>query len=131
MGAGSTPSYCYYIAAQYNITCGDGTTVTEISQSNEVCVSQSPRIFVPNAFAPNGVNKVFKPIIKNPNPNDYKMVVFNRWGEHIFTTNDPDEGWNGFYKNRLAPQGVYAYYIRMQSELGFVLERKGTVVLIR
>ncbi len=130
-GVGSTPSYCYYIAAQYNITCGDGTTVTELSQSNEVCVSQSPRIFVPNAFAPNGVNKVFKPIIKNPNPNDYKMVVFNRWGEHVFTTTDPDEGWNGFYKNRLAAQGVYAYYIRMQSELGFVLERKGTVVLIR
>lgn len=130
-GGTSTPSYCYYVVAQYDIACNDGITVTEISQSNEVCISQSPRIFVPNAFAPNGANKIFKPIIKNPNPNDYQMVVFNRWGEHIFSTSDPEEGWDGFYNGRLAAQGVYAYYIRMQSELGFTLERKGTVVLIR
>ncbi|MEZ4886400.1 MAG: gliding motility-associated C-terminal domain-containing protein [Chitinophagales bacterium] len=124
-------SYCYYIEAQYNVICNDGTVSNELTQSNQVCISQSPRIFVPNAFAPNGVNKVFKPILRNPNPNDYQMVVFNRWGEHLFTTSDPDEGWNGYYQGKLAPQGVYAYYIRMQTELGFVLERKGTVMLVR
>ena len=124
-------SYCYYVETQYSLTCNDGTTSIESSISNEICISQSPRMFVPNAFAPNGVNKIFKPILRNPNPNDYQMVVFNRWGEHVFTTADPDEGWDGFHNGKLAPQGVYAYYIRMQTELGFVLERKGTVVLVR
>lgn len=124
-------SFCYYIEAQYSITCADGTTSNDFSQSNEVCVSQSPRMFVPNAFAPNGANRIFKPIIRNPNPNDYQMTVFNRWGEHVFSTNDPSQGWDGFHLGKLAPQGVYAYYIKMETELGFTLERKGTVVLVR
>ncbi|MGB1240918.1 MAG: gliding motility-associated C-terminal domain-containing protein [Chitinophagales bacterium] len=124
-------TYCYYIEADYTVTCNDGTTTSERSQSNEVCVSQSPRMFVPNAFAPNGVNSIFKPILRNPNPNDYQMVVFNRWGEHIFQTNDPEDGWDGFHNGKLARQGAYAYFIRMTTELGFVLERKGTVILVR
>ncbi len=124
-------SFCYYVEAEYDIVCSDGTTSNDFSQSNQVCISQSPRMFVPNAFAPNGVNRIFKPILRNPNPNDYQMTVFNRWGQHVFSTNDPEQGWDGFHLGKLAPQGVYAYYIKMQTELGFTLERKGTVVLVR
>lgn len=126
------PSYCYKIAANYTIECPTLSPLNNLSSfSNEVCIAQSSRIFVANAFAPNGINKEFKPIILYPNYNNYKMIILNRWGEHVFTTTNPDEGWNGMYKNSLAPQGVYVYYITMKSETGFLIERKGSVLLLR
>ncbi|HRK27184.1 MAG TPA: gliding motility-associated C-terminal domain-containing protein [Chitinophagales bacterium] len=125
------PGYCYRIEAIYQIACPDGFNDMLSSFSNTVCINQAPRIFVPNAFAPNGINNIFKPIILYPNADGYLMQVMNRWGEVLFTTTNPDDGWDGNFKGQLAPQGVYAYYITMKTPIGITLERKGTVMLVR
>ncbi|MFN2429886.1 MAG: PKD domain-containing protein, partial [Cryomorphaceae bacterium] len=60
-------------------------------------------VYVPNAFTPDGnrINEIFKPVIYGINdieftvPDYYTFSVFNRWGDMVYTTNDPDEGWNG------------------------------------
>ncbi|MBK8472793.1 MAG: gliding motility-associated C-terminal domain-containing protein [Sphingobacteriales bacterium] len=101
------------------------------SRSNIICINQTSRVFVPNAFLPNGVNNVFKPLLIFPDEDTYSMLIMNRWGEIVFKTNDPNEGWNGEYKNDLAPQGSYAYVIQMTTPTGYQIERKGTVTLIR
>jgi gliding motility-associated-like protein len=123
--------YCYYVEATYTMALPTGNTITGISRSNIVCINQTSRIFVPNAFLPNGVNNVFKPVLVFPNEAAYSMVVINRWGEIVFKTDSPDEGWNGEYKNDLAPQDTYAYVIQMTTLTGYQIERKGTVTLIR
>lgn len=124
---------CYKIIALYDLNCPDTTPLTDLqSASNVACITPSARMHVPNAFAPNGVNKIFKPVILFPNPNNYKMVIVNRWGQHLFSTNNPDEGWDGTISNgELAPQGAYVYYIEMKTQTNFTIQRKGSVLLIR
>lgn len=130
--ADENPLHCYYIEANYDLQTPELPLMQGLqSKSNIVCVRQSPRVFVPNAFMPNGVNNVFKPVLVYPNRNAYSMIVFNRWGEILFQTTDPDEGWNGQIKNQLAPQDTYLYVIKMTTSGGYEIERKGTVTLIR
>lgn len=52
-------------------------------------------IYVPNSFSPNndGINDVFLP--QGINIREFRMEIYNRWGELIFVTDDPEKGWNG------------------------------------
>lgn len=67
---------------------------------------------VPNAFTPNGdgLNDVFKPILQCP-AESYSLKIFNRWGQMIFETNTPSEGWDGIVKGKLAQRGTYVWTI--------------------
>ena len=40
---------------------------------------------------------------------DYTLMVFNRWGEEIFETKNPEDGWNGYYKGNLCLPEIYIY----------------------
>lgn len=124
-------NFCYRIEAIYDINLPTGFSETLSSNSNNFCIGQSSRIFAPNAFRPNGVNPEFKPVLLYPNPDGYRLVVLNRWGELLYETNDPDDGWDGTIGTELAPQGVYAYVIKMKSLNGSEIEKKGTVLLLR
>jgi len=132
-GASTESGFCYKVEAIYdlNTPMPIGPESGLNSWSWEACVVQNSRIFVPNVFAPNGVNKVFAPKILYPNYDNFKMVILNRWGEILYETSNPDEGWDGFHDGTLVPQGVYAYYIEMKSLNGINLERKGTVLVLR
>lgn len=124
--------FCYKVEAIFDLDLPIGVTENGlISSSWEACVAQNSRVFVPNVFAPNGVNNEFKPVILYPNETDYRMVIVNRWGEIMFETSDPATGWNGYKDNQIVPQGVYAYVIQMTSLNGIAIEEKGTVLLLR
>ena len=91
--------------------------------------------FVPNAFTPNddGINDTFQP--KMHNIEGYKLHIFNRWGDLIFTSHDPANQWDGTYLGNECQIDVYVYKIvvtgyESQSEIE---ERRltGTVSLIR
>ena len=87
-------------------------------------------IYVPNAFSPNddGYNDGFQ-IIHCPVQN-YVMRIYNRWGEKVFETNDPDATWNGLHRGKDAPVGVYVYYIQCVAE-GMPIFREGNISLLR
>lgn len=70
-----------------------------------------PKIFIPNAFSPNGdtENDEFKPVAECES--NYYMQLFNRWGTVVFSTEDINEGWDGSYENEEAPAGIYSYLI--------------------
>ena len=85
----------------------------------------------PNAFAPNGKNNIFKPVLRFADNKSYLFQVYNRWGGIIFSTTDFNEGWDGDYKGRPSEQGVYAYLVQVVDGQGRNTERKGTVMLLR
>jgi gliding motility-associated-like protein len=68
-------------------------------------------IYVPNAFTPNndGFNDYYHVIANNIT--DYKIFIYNRWGEEIFSSNSFLESWNGKFKGKECPVGVYFYII--------------------
>ena len=90
------------------------------------------QIFVPNAFNPNSsiianrTLRVYGYVIKN-----MQMMIFNQWGEKVFESNDQSKGWDGNYKGKPAPSGVYIYLLKLTSFNGNSNEMKGSINLIR
>ncbi|MCI5058699.1 MAG: gliding motility-associated C-terminal domain-containing protein, partial [Flavobacteriales bacterium] len=72
----------------------------------------TPEPYIPNIFSPNndGMNDVFE--ILNL-PDQFTLVIYNRWGEELFNTNRKDHFWDGTYNGDKVPSGVYYYILNM------------------
>lgn len=68
-------------------------------------------LYVPNAFTPdgNGLNEVFLPEVRDVL--EYRFDIYTRWGNRIFTTDNPKQGWDGTHNGKPAGDGVYIYQI--------------------
>lgn len=89
-------------------------------------------IFVPTGFTPNGDghNDILRAIPIGIRDFKY-FAVFNRWGQRVFYTSNPGEGWDG--KAGGVPQGssTFVWMTEGVDYTGKTISRKGTVVLIR
>ncbi len=119
----------YLVEAQEN--SGNILGFKDNSRSNSIRIGQNSQTFIPNAFAPNGVNKVFKPVNIFINPTEYLFVIYARNGSLIFETNDPNSGWNGTYQGQLSPFGIYTYHLYYKNTDGSRFEKEGFVTLVR
>ncbi len=90
-------------------------------------------IWVPNAFSPNGdrLNDIFRPFTANVR--EFSMNIFNRDGELVFSTADPETGWDGTFRGSMCPAGNYAFIIVYQSSMAPPENTTltGNVVLVR
>lgn len=81
--------------------------------SNVVCVDNCPYYVLPNTFTPNGdgSNEIFHPFKPYRFVPKIEMRIYNRWGEEVFKTEDPEIGWNGNDQRTGKPvsDGVYIY----------------------
>jgi gliding motility-associated-like protein len=91
--------------------------------------------YLPNAFTPNegGKNDYFRGAGYFVGMREFKMEIWNRWGELVFETNDPNEGWNGKKYNREGDQmqGVYLFVVSYRAPRGELTELKGFATLLR
>jgi gliding motility-associated-like protein len=104
------------------------------SESNTIKITKEPTSYIPNAFAPDGVNEVnqiFKPVCVYVDADSYDFKIYNRWGELLFQTKDVNEGWDGNFRNKPAPQGVYTYVITYKLDEKKNVVKRGTVLLMR
>jgi len=107
------------------------------AQCYTVLVSAESYIFVPNSFTPDadGTNDVFAPTIVGLTKDyRYSFRVYDRWGDVIFETNDPNDVWTGNVHDggHYAQADAYVYEITLQLRAGEVPFRKvGSIVLIR
>jgi gliding motility-associated-like protein len=136
------PQHSYTQEGLYDITliatnkqgCADTAKV-----QGAVKVQKGGQILIPNAFTPavadasggtsNGKNDVFLPLVRGVR--DFELLVFNRWGELLFQSRDPDKGWDGYFNGRLCQQDVYVYKMTATYENGQRIVRIGDVNLIR
>lgn len=95
------------------------------------------RLIMPNAFTPNGDgrNDTFLPVKpENCMITEFEMQVFNRWGKMVFSSNDPDNAWDGRDGSNTAPSDVYVFWLKYKA-IGnnneFDQTLKGDVTLIR
>ncbi len=107
--------------------CFDSTTHFKID-----VISNHPKI--PLAFTPNGdnVNDHFKVIVPFPlNATTVKRFeIFNRWGERVYENTTPEQGWDGTFNGKPAPNGVYLYLLQVGYK-GCEFTIKGDVTLVR
>lgn len=95
-------------------------------------------VFTPKSGdgAGDGKNDLFK--IKVKGADEYEIKIFNRWGELVYESSDPDQGWDGTIMNKgtkLCPEGAYFYIINYTMKNRQENDGKGpisgTVTLIR
>ncbi|HEX8514947.1 MAG TPA: PKD domain-containing protein [Bacteroidia bacterium] len=108
------PSYTYADKGIYNVTL--------IAVSDEGCADTANReieikplftLYIPNAFTPDGNNTNDNFTAKGDEISEFKMMIFDRWGEMIYQTDDIQTGWDGRATNGsdIAQNGVYVYKI--------------------
>lgn len=98
----------------------------------DITVQSEFFFWIPNAFTPNKneLNEIFKP--KVIGVHDYSYLIFDRWGTKIFETKDYEEGWSGYYKNKLCKSDVYVYKITFEDNVENAFHQYiGKVTLLR
>ncbi len=93
-------------------------------------------VWIPNSFTPNedGVNDVLKIYYEEIQLDDFKFIVMDRWGNEVWSTTDPNVGWNGSNEggDYYVDPGVYAYFIRyVDSITKKIVETHGHVTVVR
>lgn len=104
-----------------------------VRDSVKVVVDNCPsEIIFPNAFSPNndGLNDEFKPVVSRK-LKLYRLLIYNRYGQNIFQSTNPANGWNGSYRNELVNQGIYTWVCEYSFPNSTQKYIKGTVALIR
>jgi len=102
------------------------------SASVKVTIARTlPDIFVPSAFTPGkSSNSLFRPVCMGISSLDY-FRVYNRWGQLLYSTSRPGQGWDGRIQGVLQENNAYLWMVKGTDYTGRVITKKGTVVLIR
>lgn len=129
--------FCYFIRATE-----DGSSASDYSQSNTVCISYEPEVYIPEAFTPNedGKNDCFR-VCGNFEVSSFNLRVYDRWGTAIFETNNftsytpcdecSDDSWFGKDKNgNSVPAGAYIYVLKIKLSNGQTIEKRGNITVI-
>ena len=118
-------------------------TILLVATSMDGCLDSAikqyyytPGLWLPDAFTPdnNGTNDVFKPVTLRNTLEPYLLQIYNRWGQLIFTSSIPREGWDGRYKGDECPVGIYRYLVKFREnarENSGTIIQKGAISLIR
>ncbi|MBK8498325.1 MAG: gliding motility-associated C-terminal domain-containing protein [Flavobacteriales bacterium] len=120
--------YYVHITNAYDCAAQDSARVIEYCPAT---------IFVPNTFTPNGdgVNDIFLPLGKSIAT--MHLMIFDRWGELLFESNDPAVGWDGSYAGEVVKNDMYVwrieykFYTDKDGELGFQQTQSGGVQVLR
>ncbi|NJO90876.1 MAG: PKD domain-containing protein, partial [Chloroflexia bacterium] len=139
------PSHYYTKAGTYNISlkayteneCFDDTTITDAVTVLEPGFVKFPSAFKPNTTGPSDgtwtrrdeTNDVFHAVHRGVD--EFKLEIFNRWGEKVFESNDPSIGWNGYVNGKLASQDVYVWKVSGKYINGVQFKKAGDLTLIR
>ena len=108
----------------------DGTLPEVVSNFVELIFQ--PKLTCPNAINPNSAipeNQRFRCFSRFIATVDIR--IYNRWGQIVYQSNDPQEGWDGTLSGKPLPGGTYVYYYGFTDQLNRTFSVNGEIVLIR
>ena len=117
------------VTLEAELTCG---TVTVERLVHVPDCTDSCSVYIPSAFTPDAdhVNDLWT-WVGECTPEDFSMMIFDRWGEMIFKTEDPDEPWDGTSNGTQVQDGVYVYRAGYRLPYQDRKEVTGAVVVVR
>jgi len=118
------------VKRQYQLTITYYNGCTAIA-TDSILARPNDLSAVPNAFSPNGDSKNPDFRILATGVGSFVMNIYNRWGQQVFTSTDINQGWDGNYKGKEQPGGVYTFFYTITYHDGKVESREGTVTLFR
>jgi len=124
---GEVGQYPVTLMVETELGCRD--TVTYIMN-----VVEDVLFYAPNTFTPDGdeFNQIWQPVVSGIDEFNFELLIFNRWGEIIWESRDPNVGWDGTYNGKLVQDGTYAWVARVGVPYNDdKLEFSGSINLIR
>ncbi|MCK6690604.1 MAG: gliding motility-associated C-terminal domain-containing protein [Thermoanaerobaculia bacterium] len=117
------------------VTAQDGNCVFSDSVRVDLITCSECPVYVPNVFSPNddGRNDRFQPF-HHCVFRQYRLNIFDRWGNQVFASKSPEAGWDGRFRGKELPPGVFVWILEMETEFfGEGLKRRlfGNVTLVR
>jgi len=114
----------------YQITVTDDDGCTSINE-HDIFVDLNKILYTPNVFTPNGdgLNDFFEIYTYGAREIDFR--IFDRWGELIYKTTDLNQGWDGTFKGKRMPHGVYVYTLQVIYLDADLRKVKGSVTIVR
>ena len=100
-------NYLVHLYVENEFGCTDSTQLLIQIKGEEI-------YYIPNTFTPDGDehNNTFQPVFTSGyDPNQFEMIIYDRWGEEIFNYFDSNEYWDGNYQGKRCPEGTYVYRI--------------------
>ncbi|MEA3497011.1 MAG: PKD domain-containing protein [Bacteroidota bacterium] len=88
-----------------------------LTRMSIIRIDSQGEIYVPTAFTPSnndGLNDIFIPKMYGYSAKEYRFVVFDRWGERIFESTNPEVGWDGKYKGSLCENELYYWIVQVK-----------------
>lgn len=124
--AGQTETGLYVQRFQTILGC-DSTYTLDLRVRGEV------GIYVPNIFSPNddGTNDQIQPFMSSQDIDFVQWQIFDRWGNLVFESRNPTDSWDGTYRGKPCPAGVYAYQLDLEILECQQTEQRGDITLIR
>ncbi len=123
----SSGNYTVRLIAESKNGCKDTTDL-------EVIVKDEFTFYAPTAFTPDNdnVNDIFLPVGIGIDPENFLMLIYDRWGEKVFVTHDLYQGWDGKIKGKkTGGNGVYSWLVIYKDLQGVEHQQAGAVSLIR
>ncbi len=120
-----TQNTTFYVTGNTG-SCTDMDSITVYYYNND-----ETGIIIPNAFSPNGdgINDCLR-VLHNANFTKYYFAIYNRWGQNVFETDDPDACWNGMINGKDADISTFYYYLKAETICGKIF-KKGDITLVR
>ncbi len=121
---------------------GNGTYIVTVTDLNGCQSSNSldfavmddcldPVVYVPNIFSPNGDNNNDVIFVHGQDIKTLQWMIYDRWGEKIFASEDLAVGWDGTFKGKEMPAGVYVFRLTITFNDGTEIKKKGNITLVR
>lgn len=130
-----TPVFKYDKTTDYlvKITPSNGCTVVDslLVFVGSPAPGSKSSLYIPTAWTPNGDGHNDKLVPLATNIRQIHFKIFNRWGQLLFESARPGEGWDGAFKGRQQTAGVYVWFVEAEGWDGVLYKLKGTSVLIR
>jgi gliding motility-associated-like protein len=132
-GSGPSPSHTYpSVGATYTVVlCVTDASGCTACVSDVVTIYPDFYFWAPNAFTPNGdlINNVYSGV--GVGIGKYQMLIFDRWGELLFKSEDITKGWDGTCNGKLVEEGVYIVVFDVVAESGEKVHKVTHVSVIR
>ncbi|MBL4736276.1 MAG: gliding motility-associated C-terminal domain-containing protein [Flavobacteriales bacterium] len=110
-----------------------GTDINGCSNTDSilVTVSQDFAIGVPNIFSPNGDFQNDVLYVSERGLDWMLLIIYDRWGEKVFESNDVNTGWDGTFKGKSMNPAVYVYYLEGVFTNSTEIKKQGNITLVR
>jgi len=110
-------TYTFSDEGTYNIVLKRENGPCYVEETFQVVISECPSVtyWVPNTFTPDGDehNQLFGPIMTEGfDVDNFTFLIFNRWGEIIWESHDPNGKWDGSYGGNICQDGIYSWKIQ-------------------